>query len=134
MGFKTAGSPEINVTPLIDVLLVLLIIFLVMIPAVLRVEPVALPPATGEISGDKIVAVKLAADLSVALDDGPVFPNRELATQLRAKLPNTRAVFVDASDAVPWGEVIATVDTVRGVAADVSPGELSVAVRLHDVE
>jgi len=134
MAMKTAGTPEINVTPLIDVLLVLLIIFLVMIPAVLKTETIALPPATGESSADKYVELKLAADLSVALDDGPVFPNRELATRLRDKLPNTKAVFVDIVDGVPWGEVVATVDTVRGVASDVIPGELSVAVRLRGVE
>jgi biopolymer transport protein ExbD len=131
---KTAGAPEINVTPLIDVLLVLLIIFLVMMPIMLRAETVELPPSTGEVSIARTVDLKLAADLSVALDDGPTFPHHELASQLRAKLGNARGVFVDAVETVPWSEVLATVDTVRGVASDVSPGAFSVAVRLHGVE
>jgi len=132
---KTAGSPEINVTPLIDVLLVLLIIFIVMIPVVLRTETVELPPNTPDVIGGDSVALKLDADLSVAIDDGPVFPNQELATRLRTKLPpNVKAVFVDFVDGVPWGEVVATVDTVRGVANDVTAGDLAVAVRMRGVE
>jgi len=133
---KTAGSAEINVTPLIDVLLVLLIIFIVMIPVVLRTETVELPPTTtGVIMEGGTVALKLDADLSVAIDDGPVFPNHELATRLRAKLPtNTKAVFVDFVDGVPWGQVVATVDTVRGVANDITAGDLAVAVRMRGVE
>jgi len=133
---KTAGSPEINVTPLIDVLLVLLIIFIVMIPVVLRTETVELPPNSPNVVMEGgSVALKLDADLSVAIDDGPVFPHQELATRLRSKLPpNVKAVFVDFVDGVPWGEVVATVDTVRGVANDVTAGDLAVAVRMRGVE
>jgi len=132
MGMTTAGSREINVTPLIDVLLVLLIIFLVMMPIMLRVETVELPPRNGEVSFDGVtVTLKLEADLSVTLDDGPLFANRELASRLRGKLGNAKAVFVDCVDGVPWSQVISTVDTVRGVANDLSRPEVSVAVRLR---
>jgi biopolymer transport protein ExbD len=127
-----AGSKEINVTPLIDVLLVLLIIFLVMMPIMLRVESVALPPDDqGVISEGVTVTLKLDADLSVGLDDGPMFPNRELAARLRPKLANARAVFVDSVDAVPWSQVVTVIDTVRGVASDVRQPDVMVAVRLR---
>jgi biopolymer transport protein ExbD len=134
MGMATAGSREINVTPLIDVLLVLLIIFLVMMPIMLRVEPVAIPP---RIDGpvdvtDVTVKLKLEADLSLSLDDGPMFAQHELAARLRPKVANAKAVFVDFVDAVPWQEVISTVDTIRGVAIGISRPELSVAVRLRE--
>jgi biopolymer transport protein ExbD len=129
----TAGSREINVTPLIDVLLVLLIIFLVMMPIMLRTETVDLPPHVPDAIPDGVpLTLKLGADLSVAFDDGPVFPRRELATRLRARLGKTRAVFVDFVDSVPWNQVVATVDTVRGIANDVSRAGVSVAVRLHE--
>jgi len=132
MGMSTGGSREINVTPLIDVLLVLLIIFLVMMPIMVRMQTVALPPTDNSVENSGVtLALKLDADLSVTIDEGPQFPRRELPTQLRAKLGGAKAVFVDFVDGVPWGEVVAAVDTVRGVANDVQRRELEVAVRLH---
>jgi biopolymer transport protein ExbD len=131
MGMSTGSSREINVTPLIDVLLVLLIIFLVMMPIMVRMETVALPPNTGDDPVNVPIALKLDADLSVTIDDGPQFPRRELPSQLRAKLGGAKAVFVDFVDGVPWGEVVATVDTVRGVANETQRRELEVAVRLR---
>jgi biopolymer transport protein ExbD len=131
MGMSTGGSREINVTPLIDVLLVLLIIFLVMMPIMIRMETVALPPDTGDDNLGVTLALKLDADLSVSIDEGPQFPRRELPARLRSQLGNAKAVFVDFVDAVPWGEVVATVDTVRGVANGLERPELSVAVRMH---
>jgi biopolymer transport protein ExbD len=131
MGMSTGGSREINVTPLIDVLLVLLIIFLVMMPIMVRMETVALPPNTGDQMEGVTLALKLDADLSVTIDEGPQFPRRELPSQLRARLGGAKAVFVDFVDGVPWGEVVAAVDTVRGVANDTQRRELEVAVRLH---
>ena len=129
---SAAGSKEINVTPLIDVLLVLLIIFLVMMPIMLRVETVALPAESERTTTEGVtVTLKLEADLSVGLDDGPMFPNRELAARLRPKLVNAKAVFVDSVDAVPWSQVVAVIDTVRGVASDVREPEVTVAVRLR---
>jgi len=78
------------------------------------------------------IAVKLQADLSVAIDDGPIFPNSELAMQLRGKIANAPAVFVDFVDGVPWQAVLATVDTVRGVASDVTHTDMPVALRLRN--
>jgi biopolymer transport protein ExbD len=132
MGLSTAGSRGINVTPLIDVLLVLLIIFLVAIPILLPTETVALPPSdSGVVSEIVPLTLRVDADLSVSFDDGPRFPGRELATRLRSELPRIGAVFVDAGEGVPWGVVVSTVDTVRGIAGDVR-GSVTVGVRLHD--
>ena len=132
---KMAGSADINVTPLIDVLLVLLIIFIVMIPVVLRSETVELPPnEPTAVWENRAVMLKLDADLSVAIDDGPAFPSRELAGRLRGALPKVNAVFVDAVDGVQWGQFVATVDTVRGVANDVTPDALAIAVRIRGDE
>jgi len=120
------------VTPLIDVLLVLLIIFLVMMPIMLRSETVALPPSLPEPSETVAVELKLAADFTVALDDGPAFPGHELAAQLRSKVGKAGAVFVDSAGGVPWDQVISTIDTVRGVANSLDRADLTVAVRLHN--
>ncbi len=130
MAMSTAGSREINVTPLIDVLLVLLVIFLLIMPVMLKTEQVALPPRTNDISEVVPLVLKLDADLSVSIDDGPRFPGRELATRLRGPLPKVGTVFVDSVDGIPWGLVVSTVDTVRGVANDVNRG-VAVAIRLR---
>src|SRR5579859_2502158 len=109
MGMSTAGSREINVTPLIDVLLVLLVIFLIIMPIMLRTEQVAIPRADrGEVDPEASLSVKLDADLSVSFEDGPRFPNRELPSRLRAELPKVHAVFVDSVGGVPWGMVVST--------------------------
>jgi biopolymer transport protein ExbD len=132
MGLSTAGSRGINVTPLIDVLLVLLIVFLVAIPILLPTETVALPPSDSGVASEIVpLTLRVDADLSVSFDDGPRFPGRELATRLRSELPRIGAVFVDAGEGVPWGVVVSTVDTVRGIAGDVRGG-VTVGVRLHD--
>jgi biopolymer transport protein ExbD len=131
MGMTNAGSPEINATPLIDVLLVLLIIFIVLMPIMLSGERIELPPKSDSPMEGVTVALKLDADLSVAFDEEPAFPSRELPARLRTRLPNAKVVFVDFVASVPWQAVVATVDTVRGVANDVSQSELPVAVRLH---
>jgi hypothetical protein len=60
-----------------------------------------------------------------------VFPSYEMATQLRAKLPNARAVFVNIVDGVPWSQVVSTVDTIQGVANGLGRLDLSVAVRMR---
>jgi biopolymer transport protein ExbD len=132
MGLSTAGSRGINVTPLIDVLLVLLIVFLVAIPILLPTETVALPPSDSGVTSEIVpLTLRVDADLSVSFDDGPRFPGRELATRLRSELPRIGAVFVDAGEGVPWGVVVSTVDTVRGVAGDARRG-VTVGVRLRD--
>ena len=132
MGMSTAGAREINVTPLIDVLLVLLVIFLLIMPIMVRVEEVALPPRSDAPPAAPPIALKLEADLSVSIDDGPRFPNRELAARLRDQLGRTNAVFVDSVGGVPWGLLVSTVDTVRGVANDVNRGGVTVALRIRD--
>ena len=130
MGMARGDSHEINVTPLIDVLLVLLVIFLLIMPVMVRFHTVELPPRSDAPSETIALVLKLEADLSASIDDGPRFPARDLAGQLRGRLTRATAVFLDAVDSLPWGMVVTTVDTVRGVANDVSPS-LAIAVRLR---
>ncbi len=131
---STAGSREINVTPLIDVLLVLLIIFIVMMPIMLREETIDLPPRIADaLPTDPPLELSLAADLSVSIEHGPPFPAGELAFHLRKQLRTNQNVFVDFVASVPWREVVGVIDTVHGVTNDVG-GSPRVAVRIHSDE
>jgi biopolymer transport protein ExbD len=108
---------EINVTPFIDVMLVLLIIFMVAAPLATVDIAVNLPASTAEPQprNDKPLFLTVKSDLGLALGDEPV--SRDL---LRGKLDaetggdkNTR-IFLRADKAVPYGEVMAVMNLLRG--------------------
>jgi biopolymer transport protein ExbD len=130
---SSTRGPEINVTPLIDVLLVLLIIFLVMIPIMMKQERVVLPPKDdGVISEVQPVVIRLHADLTASIDEGSPLQSAELLGAIRTKARASKAVFVDFDSGVPWHEVVTMVDTVRSLADDPSHDEVTVAVRIHE--
>lgn len=143
-----ASTNDINVTPLIDVLLVLIIVFLVLVPMLSRVETVALPPdEPGDPPPAVLIALMLHADLEVSIDEERVPASAVLAT-LRARVrpepssgqpgPGMHAapgpaivVFVDAEDVVPWQEFVTLIDSVRSLARDPNHDEIKVAVKFH---
>ena len=123
-----SNGPQINVTPLIDVLLVLLVIFLVIIPVMMKVEPVLLPPNE---PGDPIkmpVKIKLHADATATIDDGMRVMTTDLLGQLKAKVGSGSVVFVDFEAGVAWSDVVGTIDGVRGLTAN--PDDVHVAVQI----
>lgn len=129
-----AGKPEINVTPLIDVLLVLLIIFLVMMPIMVRMETVDVPPKIADVvPAAEPVVLKINADLSVTIDDTETIPGMDLATRIAASVRTSKQVFIDFGDGVPWAEVLHTVDLLRGFGDDPrNPDDIKVAVRVRE--
>src|SRR5512140_1743286 len=73
-GSDFAETHEINVTPFIDVILVLLIIFMVAAPLSTVDLPIDLPSsgATAQKKPDKTTYVSIKADLAVAIGETPV--------------------------------------------------------------
>lgn len=128
---------EINVTPLIDVLLVLLIIFIVIMPIMIKSEalevPQTAPPDT--VAEVAPLTITLKNDLQVVFNDGdkdaPI-QAVDLARTLRPKLGamTTKVVFVDFESGVPWSEVVATMDTIRSIADDSSHDDIKIALKL----
>ena len=109
---------NINVTPLIDVLLVLLIIFMVIQPQLSTGLPAKnLQPAPGPSDGsDRDVIVSVGADLSLQINTQPV-AWEDLENRLRAVFavrPNG-VLFVAAASSIEFKEVAAVIDTARGV-------------------
>jgi biopolymer transport protein TolR len=154
MGMSTGGGgkpgavhSEINVTPLIDVLLVLLIIFLVVMPIMMKMETLQVPRKLTEENempdpNASQLTVYVKPDLSIDFSDGlsetptPIAAS-DLVRTLRPKLEamatgNEKVVFVDFHDSVPWKEVVGTMDSIRSLASDVNHDEIKVALKIKE--
>ncbi len=111
-----AENHEINVTPFIDVILVLLIIFMVAAPLSTVDIPVDLPVSTAKQvpRPDKPLFLTLKADLSLAVGNDTV-PASSLGAALDAATGGNREsrVFVRADKAVPYGEVMKAMNLLR---------------------
>ena len=116
---------EINVTPFIDVMLVLLIIFMVAAPLATVDIQVNLPASTAEPQQrpDKLVYLTLKSDLTLALGNDTVA--RELlggTLDNASKGQKDTRIFLRADKAVPYGEVMEVMNLLR------SAGYLKVAL------
>ena len=109
---RRAPMAEINVTPLVDVMLVLLIVFMVTAPLLKAGVPVELPDsrakALAEAEGP--VSITLSRSGEVWIDDLPAPPG-ELAARLATFTPGAdgklRPVTLRADKALDYGQVIA---------------------------
>jgi biopolymer transport protein TolR len=147
MGMAVGGKPgaarsDINVTPLVDVVLVLLIIFLVTMPVVMRTESLEVPRKAEDFEDvttvSKQIIVTYTADNKVVLSDGlDDDKNRRieaanLASELRPMLDQKQGekiVFVDFCEHVRWSDVIQTMDQVRSLAQDKDHNDIKVALK-----
>ena len=144
-GDKKSVQSEINVTPLIDVLLVLLIIFLVVMPIMMKMETLEIPRKIQDYEQPDPNAVMLTVKVKVTGDivfsenekETPISAP-ELVRLLRPKLEviaargADRVIFVDFEDGVPWGSVVTTMDSIRSLASDVNHDAIKVALKIKD--
>ena len=111
-----AESHEINVTPFIDVILVLLIIFMVAAPLSTVDVPVDLPSstATPQKKPDKPTYVSIKPDLAVAIGETLV-KRVDLVRSLDAMADanKERFIFLRADRAVPYGELMDVLELLR---------------------
>ena len=126
MAMKAAAgrgvASEINVTPMIDVLLVLLVIFMVVQQGLQRGVGVQVPPPESrQLPGQPPEGIVLEVEPGGAyrLNTRPV-----AAGELRATLERVfagrprRVLFVKGGEALAYGEVVAAVDAARAAGID----------------
>ncbi|MGE3578184.1 MAG: ExbD/TolR family protein, partial [Vicinamibacterales bacterium] len=116
-GEEGAVKSEINVTPLVDVMLVLLIIMMIVAPMLQKGVPVKLPVATN--SSDKPetqdqTVLGVTADRSVYVDSVMV-PMSDLRRKLEEALEekSVKLLYIKADEDAPYGAVMEAMDEAR---------------------
>jgi biopolymer transport protein TolR len=122
------AEPEVNVTPLVDVALVVLIIFMVVAPMTVKTFWLNLPkkddqnqpPPQDVDEANKPLVMTIAKDGVIRVNK-TVVPREEIADRLprmlAAKAENKRLLYFDAHDDVPYGTAVEVMDLSRAAGA-----------------
>jgi biopolymer transport protein ExbD len=118
-GGKKQGdvTADINVTPLCDIMLVLLIIFMVVTPMLQKGVDVKLPPAAYGVDhpdNEDTVTLAVRVDGQIFLDMMPV-PRSDAVTSIREKFDvrTDKTIFLKADENLDYGEVLQVMDLCR---------------------
>ena len=120
-GSKKGAKGDINITPLIDVVLVLLIIFMVLTPSMLK-ELTANVPRKDESNSppppNPPMVLEISAKSELALNTEPVAAEA-LGDKVGERLKHDRqkVVFFKVDDEAPYGDVVKFMDIVKGAGA-----------------
>ena len=113
-------SPNINVTPLIDVLLVLLIIFMVIAPHREAQLPVRAPdksPAQTDPPPSGMLMLTVSGELQLALNTKSIthedLPSL-MKTLMEQRDPEARVLFIKAPSPIPYEAVVSLIDVAKG--------------------
>jgi biopolymer transport protein TolR len=121
-GQAKGAKADINVTPLIDVVLVLLIIFMVLVPSMLKELTANVPKKDRSDTPPDPTVVPIVVEYTghreLSVNQEPVAPE-SLAdkVQERLKFKSQKVVFFKIDDEAPYGEVVHFMDIVRGAGA-----------------
>jgi len=113
LGSSEELQAEINVTPLVDVVLVLLVIFMVVTPLLKQEVPIELPLADNSRTTQDLTQLTLtiAADGGVLLNSQPML-REALVAQLQAIYAERtdKTIFLEADRNLSYGQVVDVMD------------------------
>jgi biopolymer transport protein ExbD len=120
-----SGAPNINVTPLIDVLLVLLIIFMVITPLKphkFETKIPEKPPDTVEdmVPDPGLLVVTIDKDRKIELNTQPMSAEElgnRLKDELSKRTSDRKQLFIKAPKEINYGFVVNVIDVVKGAGA-----------------
>ncbi len=116
-GKKGDVNANINVTPLCDIMLVLLIIFMVVTPMLQKGVDVKLPPAAyaaDHPDNEDTVTLAVRVDGQIFLDMMPV-PRSDVVASIREKFDvrTDKTIFLKADENLDYGDVLQVMDLCR---------------------
>ena len=115
-GFQNKPMSEINVTPLVDVMLVLLIIFMITAPLMTSGVSVDLPVTDSEaISGqDEPLTITINKNKEIFIGDSIIKAEAlEIKLKAIANLNKESRIFIRADELLPYGEVMVLMSRIK---------------------
>ncbi len=129
MTSSTSGAKsDINVTPFVDIVLVLLVIFMVITPLLSRTLDVSVPPKAEAQPTEVVASDQLIMTVKGPAENPRILLNREELTggldEVQSRIEelmkgrSEKVVFFQAANEIPYDFVIKVMDRIRGGNAD----------------